>query len=686
MRVIIRLLFFVTLAVSGLASQSDAPKTDATAKPALPNIILITVDTTRADRMGFLGSKRGLTPNLDALAKDGAVFTRAYSQAPLTPASHASILTGTFPQYHQVLTFLIPLAKDMPYMPEILQQRGYSTGAFVGSLALDPLASVPGFDRGFDKYGAGYSWQSFTPETRYQTVEHRAAVVVKDALDWVGKQHSGPFFLWVHIYDPHAPYDPPEPYKTRYAKQPYDGEIAYADAQLGNFFKKLKAAGLYDNTLIAMTADHGESLGAHGENEHGVFVYDETIRVPLLIKMPGKSDAGKRIDNRVELVDIMPTVLQSIDIPVPEKVQGQSLLGFLTPGTPEGDAAAHAWHDRGAYSQADYGHVVFAWSALQSLRAGKYMYIQAPRRELYEDAVDPNAQNNLASSSPAVADALSSRLQDFQKLTTNTGETPKFKLDAKNVAKLAALGYMAPPGEPTMKAGRTSWPDPKDKIHVANVVLYVNNIVETWRCKKGIDIIKKSIAADPEIAMLHFQLGGCYLELHEDEKAIPEVRKTVEIDPAFLHAYVNLGRAYLRTHHAQEATEAFERALKIEPNLMEAHVFLVVTYAALDRVADEIKECRRVLEVVPDHYGANLNLGRFLAESGDLQGAIAPLEKATSLRPTQPAPHHFLSEVYEKLGRSGDAERERDASDRLAEAMGAMPPGNAGSSDVADPH
>ena len=263
MSVIRSFLCVVTLAASALASgQSDVSKPDA---PARPNIILITMDTTRADRMGFLGSKLGLTPNLDELAKDAAVFTRAYSQAPLTPTSHATILTGTFPQYHQVLTFLIPLAKDLPYMPEILQQHGYSTAAFVGSLALDPSWGVPGFGRGFDTYGAGYTWEGYTPETRYQTTEHRAEVVVKKALDWLSQHQQGPFFLWIHVYDPHAPYDPPPPFKTRFAKDPYDGEIAYTDSQLGKLFRQLKTSGLYDDTLIAMTADHGESLGAHGE-------------------------------------------------------------------------------------------------------------------------------------------------------------------------------------------------------------------------------------------------------------------------------------------------------------------------------------------------------------------------------------------------------------------------------------
>lgn len=670
MRVICSLLCVATLAVSALAAgQSDTSKPDAAAHPALPNIILITMDTTRADRMGFLGSKRGLTPNLDVLAKDAGVFTRAYSQAPLTPTSHTSILTGTFPQYHQVITFLIPLAADLPYLPEILKGQGYSTAAFVGSLALDPNWGVPGFDRGFDTYGAGYKWEGYTPETRYETTEHRAAVVVKDALDWVSKHQQGPFFLWVHVYDPHAPYDPPPPYKARYTKEPYDGEIAYTDEQLGKLFKQLKAWGLYDNSIIAMTADHGESLGAHGETEHGIFVYDETIHVPLLIKLPGKTTARKKVDERVELVDIMPTILQSLDMPVPEKVQGQSLLGFLAPGTPEGDTAAHAWHDRGAYSQADYGHVAFAWSALQSLRTGKYLYIQAPRRELYEDAVDTKAEHNLGPSSSAVADTLSAKLEDFKKATTNTGETPKAKLDSKNAAKLAALGYMAAHGESTLRGSRSTWPDPKDKIHIANTVLLINSIIENYHCAKAMPVIKKALITDPSIAMLHFFLGGCYLDKEDYVKAIPELRKTVELDPAFTHAQVNFGRALLKNHEYEEAATAFERAEKTEPNLMDVHVFLEVIYAQLNRVPDELHECRIVLEVVPDHFGSNLNLGRFLAKSGDLQGAIAPLEKAASIRPKGPMPHRYLADVYTRMGRADDAQRETAEADRLAAAL-----------------
>ncbi len=212
-----------------------------------PNIILITLDTTRADRMGFLGSKRGLTPNLDALAGDSAVFTHAYAQAPLTSVSHATILTGTYPQYHQVLDFPMPLVKELPYAPDILHSHGYHTAAFIASIALESSAGAPGFNRGFDTYDAGYQHEGFENQTRYQTVERRGGEVVARALAWLTKNPKGPFLLWVHLYDAHDPYDPPEPYKTRYASEPYDGEIAYADSAVGQLLSELKKRGYYDD-------------------------------------------------------------------------------------------------------------------------------------------------------------------------------------------------------------------------------------------------------------------------------------------------------------------------------------------------------------------------------------------------------------------------------------------------------
>lgn len=639
----------------------------------LPNVIVITLDTTRADRMGFLGSQRGLTPNLDALAKESVVFTRAYSQAPLTPVSHSTIFTGTFPQYHQVLTFPIPLAKDLPYLPDILKQHGYITGAFVASLAVDPHWGTPGFERGYDTYDAGFSWKKYTPETRYQSVERRGGEVVDRALAWLSKQPSGPFFLWVHLFDAHSPYDPPEPYKTRYAKQLYDGEIAYVDSAVGKFIKELKASGRFDDTVLALTADHGESLGAHGEDEHGIFLYDETIHVPLLIKLVHGANGGNRVDDRVELADIMPTLLGAVGIGVPEKVQGQSLLGFLEPGTAVGDAAAKVWQDRGAYSTADYGHIAFAWSAEQSLRSGKYLYIQAPRRELYEDARDPKSLHNLAGASPAVADTLSSRLKSFQQSTTNTAETPKAHLDEERMEKLAVLGYMAARPDSGVGAPSELGADPKDKIQEANAVLRMNNLLQNGdpktRCITSPPEIKKAAAKFPDIAILHFFLGGCYLENEDYAAAIPELRQTIKLEPNFTKAELNLGRALMQTQDFDAATTAFEHVTKSEPGLVQVHIYLIVLYGKANRYQDQIEQCRDVLKVLPRNFGANLNLGRALLATGDAQSAIAPLQKAIEGEPKRPGPHATLAEVYERLGRPEDAGRERAEAERLSAAM-----------------
>ena len=368
MRLIRQWLCVVGLAASSLAATGAVP----------PNVVLITLDTTRADRMGFLGAKRGLTPNLDSLARQSAVFTRAYSQAPLTPVSHATIFTGTYPQFHQVLDFPMPLVKDLPFAPDILRAHGYHTAAFIGSLALDPAGGAPGFDRGFDTYYADFHSKEFHEKDRYKTVERRGGEGVAHALAWLKEHPHGPFFIWVHLYDPHDPYDPPEPYKTRYAKEPYDGEIAYMDSVVGNLFRELKVRRLFDGALIAVMADHGESLGAHGEDTHGVFLYDETIRVPLVIKLP--HGAGKRVESRVELVDVLPTLLQVVGVEVPAEVQGESLLGMMKPGAEGNGQAAQPSRDRPAYSESDYPYLAYGWSALQALRTGKYLYVQAPHR------------------------------------------------------------------------------------------------------------------------------------------------------------------------------------------------------------------------------------------------------------------------------------------------------------------
>src|SRR5216684_4991725 len=367
-----------------------------------PNVILITLDTTRADRMGFLGSKRGLTPNLDVMAKQGVAFSRAYAHVPITTASHTTILTGTYPQFNRVNDFGIPLSPRLPYLPDLLHAQGYHTGAFVGSLILDPLdGTAPGFDRGFEVYDAGFHLRRHGMD-RYKSVERRAGDVVNHALAWLSQLTNGPFFLWVHLYDAHDPYDPPPSFKARFASQPYDGEIAYADSAVGKLLAEIRKHGLYDETLIAVMADHGESLGAHGENTHGIFLYDETLHVPLLFKLPASRAAGKRIDARVRLVDVAPTILQEAGLPVPKEMQGESLSAMMMKPVMGSHGVAAVEDDRPAYAETDYPHRAFGWSSLRALRTGKYLYVQAPERELYDQGTDPAETRNLAAGTKAV--------------------------------------------------------------------------------------------------------------------------------------------------------------------------------------------------------------------------------------------------------------------------------------------
>src|SRR5437899_4350994 len=289
-----------------------------------PNILLITLDTTRADRMGFLGSKRGLTPALDAFARSAVVFTRAYAQAPVTTVSHATLLTGSYPAGHRVNDFGAPLPRAVPYLPQLLRDAGYRTAAFVGSLILDPRnGTAPGFDRGFDVYDAGFRPRR-PGDDRYRSVERRGEEVVGRAL--AGSQQPASeraSFLWVHLFDPHDPYDPPADLKARFAASPYDGEIAAVDRLVGRLVQSTSP-----DTIVAVAADHGESLGDHGEETHGVFLYDAVMHVPLVIRIPG-AGAGTRIDTRVRLADVAPTLLEAAGLPVPAAIQGETLMPLV---------------------------------------------------------------------------------------------------------------------------------------------------------------------------------------------------------------------------------------------------------------------------------------------------------------------------------------------------------------------
>ena len=683
--------------------------------------------------MGFLGSTRGLTPNLDALAHQSVVFTHAYAQAPLTPVSHATILTGTYPQFHQVIDFTFPLAKDLPYAPDILHGHGYRTAAFLGSVVLDPTGGAPGFERGFDIYDARFDYHYSRLGVATRAERRRGADVVAHAVEWLKQRPDGPFFLWVHLYDAHDPYEPPEPYKTKYASEPYDGGIAYEDFAVGTLLQQLKTSGLYDGAMIAVMADHGESLGAHGEETHGVFLYDETIQVPLLIKLPLAASAEKlseekRIDSRVELVDVMPTMLQAAGLEVPAEVQGESLLGLMKAGADQ--ASDDSWRDRPAYAQADYPHLAYGWSALQSLRTGKYLYVQAPRRELYDEAGDQKAEHNLAPEMKAVADTVGDQLESFRKKTSSQREAPKMTEDPAAQEKLAALGYVMSTNA-AKAAANGPGADPKDSENIETVkgLRKADLLIKGRHFADAVPVLRQVIARNPSISILYFKLGDSYVNLHQYDKAVPALRQAVELDPNNRKArwdlgaslvevqdfaaaasafekilpkepnarnpeipilYAKLGHCYLKLHQYDKAVPTLRQAVELAPTssgamldlgaaLVEVQDFAAAAPELAEAVAllcmrpataaaacqREIEQYNQTLENNPDAYAANLLLGSALLLSGDAAAAVPKLEKAAALQLKMPEPHTLLADAYLQLGQKAEADQERAEAARL---------------------
>ncbi len=642
----------------------------AAVPPAVPpNVVLITLDTTRADRMGFLGSHRGLTPNLDKLARQSVVFTHAYSQVPFTVPSHATIFTGTNPQFHQVSDFQVPLLKDLPYAPAILQAHGYHTAAFVGSIVFDPSQGLGiGFDRGFDTYDAGFHMPA-PGEDHYSSTGRRGSVVVAHALAWLSKHPRGPFFVWIHLYDAHYPYDPPEPFLSRYESEPYDGGIAYLDSVVGKLLSQLRARGLFENSLVAVMSDHGEGLGDHKEEFHGFFLYDSTIRVPLVMKLPRERLAGKRIQTQVGLVDVLPTILQTVGIAAPPEMQGESLLGMnpKPPPAKSGTAAAASPTDPPLYAETEYGVRAYGWSAVRSFRTPRYLFIEAPRRELYDLIADPNQEHDLAEVSKAVADTLQAQLDEFRRKTSRSVEVPSAATDPDAQEKLAALGYMAATNFSAKTVTMGLGADPKDKIDIGNMMVHANFLLEVTHFDEAALLLQQIIAKEPNMAIAYAKLGTAETGLRNFPEAVKAKRKAAELIPDSIDLRYELGSALLSAQDYEAAVSELEGVVAKMPGSWKTHILLEIAYSRLNRLPEAIKECETVLAVLPEQYGTNLILGRDLIRSGNPEAALPRLMKAAALRPWSPDPHLSLADAYVKLGRNDDAERERDAGKRLAE-------------------
>jgi len=596
-----------------------------------PNILLITLDTTRADRMGFLGSTRGLTPALDAFARTATVFTRAYAQAPITSVSHATLLTGTYPPTHRVSEFGAPLPASVPYLPDLLKRQGYRTAAFVGSLILDPKnGTAPGFDRGFDVYDAGFRIRQ-PGEDRYQSVERRGDQVASRAIAWLAGGARAPFFLWVHLFDPHDPYDPPSDLATRFASAPYDGEVTSADRAVGRLLTALGPA--LGGTVVAVAADHGEALGEHGEATHGVFLYEETLHVPLVVGFPERRGAGARVTARVRLADVAPTLLEAAAIPVPAEMQGQTLLPLTRAASKAGD--------RPAYAETMYPRQAFGWAPLVSWRADRFLYIRAPARELYDLVADPTTARNLADTRGRVADGLESELTSFLAAPGVSGRTGGARVDPEVAERLAALGYVGGSGGAPAPTGA----DPKGRIAIANTLHDAIEAVEDARFARAIPLLETVTASEPGIPIAQLNLGVALARQKQYARAVAPLTRAVALRPDDMRARYELASALYETGNLKAAADHFAVAASTMPAWADARYSLGSVYARIDRVPDAIRELRAALVLEPRHFRANLLLGRILTLRGERQAALPYLRTAVDLQPDSAEAKQFLADA-----------------------------------------
>ena len=536
-----------------------------------PNIILITLDSTRADRLGFLGG-HARTPALDALAKDSLVFERAYAQAPLTVVSHATLLTGTYPQTHQVTELAAALSPSVPYLPDLVRAQGYRTAAFVGSIALDPRNGLaPGFDRGFSSYDAGFHPPQPGQSQNTSTLRH-AAQVTDRVIAWLSKPGTASVFLWIHLADP----------QTATAAS-YDSAIASTDAAVSKLIAAFKARKLYDDALIVVAADHGQSLGAHGEDTHGIFLYDDTIHVPLLMKLPGNQPA-KRISARVGLVDVAPTILEAAAVPVPSEMQGQSLLRIAKSASPP---------DQPVYARSDFPQRAFGWSPLESWRAGKYLYIRAPKPELFDLSSDPAATKNLATTSKATLDTIAAQLDAFDRHFTAQGKSAE--LTSSEMQKLASLGYVGLQKSSSANTAATGT-EPKDQITTANKIEEAATFLESAP-DKAAATLEPIAKAQPNLYLAQYCLGVALALAQRYPQAIEHLHKAIELQPDSPWAHYYMGNALLKTGDYKTAAVHLEIATIRLSESAEAHRMLADSYDHLNRSEDAKRERARAAQI-----------------------------------------------------------------------------------------
>jgi arylsulfatase A-like enzyme/Tfp pilus assembly protein PilF len=634
------------------------------AKQSNPSVILITIDTLRADHVGCYGAQNVKTPTLDALAKDGVVYERAISQVPLTWPSHAVILTGTYPFQNGVQDFTgQPLGLQFRSVAQAFQKAGYATGAVVSAFVLDRSW---GLARGFDFYDDAFSAKTFEQKDT-GLVDRRAGESVAHAITWLKKTPRRPFFLWLHLYDPHNPYDPPEPFRTEYSSHLYDGEIAYADHELGALMTWLKQNHLYDSSLIVMLSDHGESLGEHGEDEHGFFIYNATVHVPLIVKPPvGSGITAGRESHPVETTAVAPTLLQLAG--VRDAIDGQ----FQSPPLPGGKPGSKQAGKDPAYSETFYPFSSFGWSPLHALESERFHFIDAPKPELYDLVSDPSEIHNIASEQPATVAVLQEKLQVILAHDPFRGkEEPAGNLSPEAQAKLRALGYFGFRAAVSSEALKKGLADPKDKLWEFNLILKAEDAFQSKHDDQAEAMLLRVQEQDAQIYIIPFLLGESDLRRENWEKAAAELERCLELNPNFDNAMTGLARALAKLGRGEEAKGWLDKALQSNPrNYMAWYQKGLIAGGSDPAGAQSAYE--KTIAIQPNFSAGQREIGMLFFGQKNYRAAAPHLEKAIDLGLDDARMHNFLGICYNHTSRTGKALQEFEQAikldPRLAEA------------------
>jgi arylsulfatase A-like enzyme/Flp pilus assembly protein TadD len=609
-----------TLTLLTLISCKSSSKNELPAAAAFQpiNVVVITLDTVRADHLHCYGYDKIKTPVIDALAQQGTLFERAVAQTPLTQPSHASIFTGTNPNVHNVRnTGGFALQPSSITLATILQKHGWSTAAFISSSV---LKKIFGFSQGFAVY------DDQMPETGKDNGQpvavRRAALTVDHALAWLDNQSTQPFFVWVHFYDAHQPYDPPQEFRKQYANL-YDAEIAYDDQQLGRLMDAVKKKSPAGKTLIVLLADHGESLGDHGEYEHGIFLYDSTVRIPWIMVGPG-IPAGLRIQQQAREIDVLPTILDVLGAKASSIVQGTSMLPALS-GKPVPSTYS--------YEETLYPKFSFGWSELRGIHTAHWMYVRAPKPELYNLDQDPGELNNIIDAHPKEYRELEQQLKTLSRVGKNGSETVVAnQMDEQTTRQLKSLGYVGGSSINSVELnGKGAYP--KNEIGILKLM----HMASDQRSGKlaparRIDLLRDALTQDPTNPALYADLGGLYEQVGQYEPAIQTYLAAQHHQASNEFTLSRLGELYLRTGKLNQAIAYFQQAAQSNPLDVEGETNLATAYLQTGRLADAERAFRWALtiqEYVPAYNG----LGIIAMRQNNLPAARKNFEHAVHIDP-----------------------------------------------------